>query len=301
MSYLLYKCKVKCKLKNSIRKNSLLILKESNEIKSSRLRRVMIENSTLTKRKEREVADINLSKSECGDIMEITPIAPQLIKSERDFTKIEGIKVKLLNYARKYQGKVFYGGSINLLNINKRKNGDDLQGLLGEGWLSNFVIDKYLNRINNRSAITMHHSDVALLLQGGSGNFHDMSRVHPIHWKGSNIIPTIIRCSEHVGVHWVLLEVEVGSRKIKLYDSAGTGHVYQTKLLESVANELKQEVPPYSVWESEVAQGMERQLDSNNCGVFVSSWAENALKVGRIENCIKAGKEKKYRTKIYTM
>jgi hypothetical protein len=248
--------------------------------------------NALTNRKERAVTDINLSK-------EITLIVPQLIKSERDLTNIGSIKVKLLNYARKHLGKVYYGGSINLLNINKRKNGDDLQGLLGEGWLSNIVIDEYLSRINNRSGITLHHSDVALLLQGGSGNFHDMSRVHPIHWKGSNIIPTIIRCSEHIGVHWVLLEVKVGSRKIKLYDSAGTGHVYQTKLLESVANELKQEVPPYSVWKSEVAQGMERQKDSNNCGVFVSAWAENALKVGRIENCIKAGEEKKYRRKIY--
>jgi len=45
---------------------------------------------------------------------------------------------------------------------------------------------------------------------------------------------------------------------------------------------------------------MEKQNDSNNCGVFVTAWAENALITGRVNNCIKRGNEMEYRKKIYT-
>ena len=44
---------------------------------------------------------------------------------------------------------------------------------------------------------------------------------------------------------------------------------------------------------------MEKQTDMNNCGIYVTAWAENALAIGKITNCFKAGEEKKYRKKIY--
>ena len=37
----------------------------------------------------------------------------------------------------------------------------------------------------------------------------------------------------------------------------------------------------------------------NNCGIYVTAWAENALATGEVVNCIKAGEERKYRKKIY--
>jgi len=45
--------------------------------------------------------------------------------------------------------------------------------------------------------------------------------------------------------------------------------------------------------------GMTKQEDSNNCGIFVTAWAENAARVGRVKNCIKIGKEKQFRKKMY--
>jgi len=71
-------------------------------------------------------------------------------------------------------------------------------------------------------------------------------------------------------------------------------------LLRKISQTLKQEVAPYRVWETEKVNGMEEQNDSNNCGVFVTAWAENALITGKVNNCIKRGHETEYRRKIYT-
>ena len=127
--------------------------------------------------------------------------------------------------------------------VNGEKNREELHCLKGNGWLSNFVIDTYLNGIDNhRRELTIHHSNVALLLQGGAGNFADVTHQHPSRWNGKNLIPTIVRSSEHVGVHWVLLEVDVDSKEIKMYDSMGTKHRYQYDLLEIIKQTLMEEI-----------------------------------------------------------
>ena len=81
------------------------------------------------------------------------------------------------------------------------------------------------------------------------------------------------------------------NRKIRLFDSMGAGRDYQDDLLRKISQTLKQEVALYRVWETEKVNGMEEQNDSNNCGVFVTAWAENALITGRVNNCIKRGNE----------
>ena len=44
---------------------------------------------------------------------------------------------------------------------------------------------------------------------------------------------------------------------------------------------------------------MQLQGDTNNCGIFVTAWAENARNTGKIQNCLKIGDEKKFRNKMY--
>jgi hypothetical protein len=44
---------------------------------------------------------------------------------------------------------------------------------------------------------------------------------------------------------------------------------------------------------------MERQKDSFNCGVYVTAWAESAKKGGKVENCLRKGKEIHFRKKMY--
>ena len=194
-------------------------------------------------------------------------------------------------------GSTYYGGANRESEQNLLEN--ELKNLLTNGWLSNVEIDAYLASIQDNSEVTIHHSDVALLLQGGAGEFADTNHTHPSQWENVNIIPTIIRSSEYVGVHWVLLEIIMSSRKIKLYDPLGIGQEYQQALLDVISQTLCEEVAPRGKWSTEIVEGMERQKDSFNCGVFVTAWTESAKRGGKIENCLRKGKEKHFRLKMY--
>jgi len=149
--------------------------------------------------------------------------------------------------------------------------------------------------VRGRDEVVIHHSDVALLLQGGAGEFADTNHTHPSRWGNINIIPTIIRSSEHVGVHWVLLEIIMSSRRIKVYDPLGIGKKYQRTLLEAISHTLYEEVNPRGIWSTEVVVGMERQKDSYNCGVFVTAWTESSKIHGKVNNCLKNGEIKLFR------
>ena len=140
---------------------------------------------------------------------------------------------------------------------------------------------------------------MALLLQGGAGEFADTNHAHPSQWGNVNIIPTIIRSSEHVGIHWVLVEIIMTCRKIRLYDPIGMRKDYQQTILDVISQTLLEEVTPRGVWNTQIVDGMDRQIDSFNCGVFVTAWAESAKRGGKVENCLRAGDEKSFRKKMY--
>jgi len=113
-----------------------------------------------------------------------------------------------------YKRRIYTGGankqSVRSTNLNE----NDLNGLLHEQWLSNNTIDTYLRSlIKTSNSITIHDSDVALLLQGGAAEFLDRNYIHPSEWTNKNLIPTIIRRNEHEGYHWVLLEIDMRERE----------------------------------------------------------------------------------------
>ena len=86
---------------------------------------------------------------------------------------------------------IFYGGANRETAHNL--HGKGLKYILTNEWLSNIEIDDYLESIQEGSEVTIHPSDVALLLQGGAGEFADTNHTHPSRWGNVNIIPTIIR------------------------------------------------------------------------------------------------------------
>ena len=57
---------------------------------------------------------------------------------------------------------------------------------------------------------------------------------------------------------------------------------------------------PYGGWTDEIVEGMEKQNDMNNCGIYVTAWAENAMATGEVGNCIKTGEEKKSEKRFMT-
>jgi len=65
----------------------------------------------------------------------------------------------------------------------------------------------------------------------------------------------IIRSSEHVGIHWVLLEIIMSSRKIRVYDQLGTGKGYQQTLLRVISQKLYEEVNPKGKWQYRSGSG----------------------------------------------
>ena len=194
----------------------------------------------------------------------------------------------------------YYGGAGDVYQKHLNISANDTEGILDEQWLSNSIIDMYLRKLNKVSRnITIHDSDVALLLQGGAGEFLDRNYTHPSNWTNTNLIPTIVRRNEYEGYHWVLLEIDMGKKIVKLYDSMGTGLTYQIELLRVIVSTMNTEVHPYRGWSYEIVEGMERQKDMNNCGVYVTAWAETAIATGKVANCIKVGEEKKFRKKMY--
>ena len=72
---------------------------------------------------------------------------------------------------------IFYGGANSETAQNSHEKG--LKYILTNEWLSNIEIDEYLGSIEEGSEVTIHHSDVALLLQGGAGEFADTNHTHP--------------------------------------------------------------------------------------------------------------------------
>jgi hypothetical protein len=184
----------------------------------------------------------------------------------KDLCSKEEINKRVRN---KILGSIYYGGANTTTGSNRHKK--ELEYLLTNEWLSNVEIDDYLEGIQNISDVTIHHSDVSLLLQGGAGEFADTNHTHPSHWGNVNIIPTIIRSSDYVGVHWVLLEIIMSSRNIKLYDPLGIKQRYQTEILNEISKTLCEEVFPRGSWSTEIVEGMERQKDSFNCGVYVTA------------------------------
>ena len=99
-------------------------------------------------------------------------------------------------------------------------------------------------------------------------------------------------------MHWVLLEVDVDRRSIKLFDSLGTNHKYQHDLLKIVSQTLKDEIYPRNEWKYEIVEGMQQQSDTYTCGIFVTAWAENAKNTGWVQNCLNIGDGKKFRKKM---
>ena len=163
---------------------------------------------------------------------------------------------------RKIIMTTYYGGSSEInVHISLQSN----------EWLSNTTIDAYLSAVKSRCEITVHNSAVALLLQGGEAHFQDHNFAHPSLWKGINLLPTIVRSSEYVGYHWVLLEVNTDMRTIQLYDSTNNGQEYQKNLLERIASTLKTEVPPYTQWIIYINNTINQQTDGFNCGVYVTA------------------------------
>ena len=88
-------------------------------------------------------------------------------------------------------------------------------------------------------------------------------------------------------------------RVVRLYDSMGTGWRYQIDLLREIVSTMNTEVPPYGGWSHEIVENMTRQMDMNNCGIYVTAWAENAVQLGEVVNCIQVGEKKKFRKKMY--
>ena len=198
----------------------------------------------------------------------------RFIKSLEKKSSIKKIKIIMTTY---------YGGS------SEDKN--EHTSLERNEWLSNTTIDAYLSAVESRAGITVHNSAVALLLQGGEAQFQDHNFAHPSQWKGINLLPTIVRSSEYVGYHWVLLEINMDIRKIQLYDSMNSGKEYQKHLLERIASTLKTEVPPYTVWRTYINNTINQQTDGFNCGIYVTAWADSAMQTGEIRNCLKNGQE----------
>ena len=216
------------------------------------------------------------------------------------FFRIRLSKQTKIRMLMKNRRREYHGGAGSKSIEKKNMSANDLEGLLDEQWLSNDIIDIYLGKIiQTRGDITIHDSDVALLLQGGAGEFLDRNYLHPSNWRNKNLIPTIVRRSEYEGYHWVLLEIEMRNKVVKLYDSMGIGLQYQTELLSVIVSTMDAEVHPYGGWTAEVVEGMEVQKDMNSCGIYVTAWAENAMATGEVANCIIAGEEKKLRKKIY--
>ena len=134
-------------------------------------------------------------------------------------------------------------------------------------WISNTTIDTYLSTIPSHNDIKVHNSAVVLLLQGGEAHFQDHNYIHPSQWKGINLIPTIVRSSEYIGFHWVMIEINVARRTIQLYDPMNNQQEYQKNLLDYIAATMKAEVAPYTIWKTQINYSMNQQTDGFNCGV----------------------------------
>jgi len=123
---------------------------------------------------------LNLKKKKCI----VKFLIYKIVKSKK---KKNNIRVD-----RSVLHRIFTGGAGSIEKGKYESYGKRLEYVLRDEWLSNNEIDAYLGSVHEGSEVTIHHSDVALLLQGGAGEFANTNHTHPSRWRNINIIPTII-------------------------------------------------------------------------------------------------------------
>uniref|UniRef100_T1PC08 Ulp1 protease family protein n=1 Tax=Musca domestica TaxID=7370 RepID=T1PC08_MUSDO len=166
------------------------------------------------------------------------------------------------------------------LNITRR----DIHTLCGHNWLNDEVINFYMNLLTERgdlkskshglpSVYAMNTFFVPRLMQAGHAGVKRWTRKVDIFAK--DVIPVPV----HVGgVHWCMAIIHMKNRTIKYYDSMGTPNPSVLKALEQYLKDesLDKRKQPFdtSDFQIESVQGVPRQMNGSDCGVFSCMFAE---------------------------
>ncbi|XP_073834403.1 ulp1 [Musca autumnalis] len=166
------------------------------------------------------------------------------------------------------------------LNITRR----DIHTLCGHNWLNDEVINFYMNLLTERGEVkskshglptvyAMNTFFVPRLMQAGHAGVKRWTRKVDIFSK--DVIPVPV----HVGgVHWCMAIIHMKNRTIKYYDSMGTPNPSVLKALEQYLKDesLDKRKQPFdtSDFQIESVQGVPRQMNGSDCGVFSCMFAE---------------------------
>ncbi|KAM7350486.1 ulp1 [Cochliomyia hominivorax] len=166
------------------------------------------------------------------------------------------------------------------LNITRR----DIHTLCGHNWLNDEVINFYMNLLTERgekkreshglpTVYAMNTFFVPRLLQAGHSGVKRWTRKVDIFAK--DIMPVPV----HVGgVHWCMAIIHMKERSIKYYDSMGTPNPSVLKALEQYLKDesMDKRKQPFdtSGFVIESVQGVPRQMNGSDCGVFSCMFAE---------------------------
>ncbi|XP_013118762.2 uncharacterized protein LOC106095877 isoform X2 [Stomoxys calcitrans] len=166
------------------------------------------------------------------------------------------------------------------LNITRR----DIHTLCGHNWLNDEVINFYMNLLTERGELkskshglptvyAMNTFFVPRLIQAGHAGVKRWTRKVDIFSK--DILPVPV----HVGgVHWCMAIIHMKNRSIKYYDSMGTPNPTVLKALEQYLKDesLDKRKQPFdtSDFVIESVQGVPRQMNGSDCGVFSCMFAE---------------------------
>ena len=162
-----------------------------------------------------------------------------------------------------------------------------MNGLLKNGWVSNHSIDRYLHIIQTRfprQNTSIHVSAYAEFLQERLDELENFGLNKITNWKGLNIVPCVV-VRNHKGFHWVLLTIHIEKKEIRLRDPLAGKHQYQADILKKIhktmTNEMdKTDEQRSQPWKKILELKHTHQQDGQNCGVFVSDWAEKMYKQG---------------------
>ncbi|XP_075154447.1 ulp1 [Haematobia irritans] len=166
------------------------------------------------------------------------------------------------------------------LNITRR----DIHTLCGHNWLNDEVINFYMNLLTERGEVkskshglptvyAMNTFFVPRLIQAGHAGVKRWTRKVDIFSK--DILPVPV----HVGgVHWCMAIIHMKNRTIKYYDSMGTPNPTVLKALEQYLKDesMDKRKQPFdtSNFLIESVQGVPRQMNGSDCGVFSCMFAE---------------------------
>lgn len=175
----------------------------------------------------------------------------------------------------------------------------DMQGARGNGWLSNFAVDKYMSKLipqlidakpgAPRVFLPGVHS-ISLLAKGTLGfKCYDGDTgeidVEQTNTKRAQAVSVLAGAEEiyanfNLGdYHWALMRVSFKYRRCEIYDSTGhTKKMHGRLMLLGIQELTGVDVSKWAVVAYEApASGMAQQKDGKSCGVFLCITAAHIL------------------------